>query len=56
MDDKKYMDSLENTPDPDMISFQHLQIDYKRLIDYAKSKGVLPCDLSEEEKNAFVIK
>ncbi len=24
MDDKKYMDSLENTPDPDMISFQHL--------------------------------
>ena len=31
------------------------QIDYRELIAYAKQKGVAVPDLSDEEKNAFIV-
>lgn len=32
-----------------------MAIDYKGLVKYAKSKGVEPFELSESEKNSFII-
>ncbi len=54
MNYKKYYDSLKNTPEPeDAVNL--IAIDYKGLVAYAKSKGVEPCDLSDDEKNRFII-
>ncbi len=54
MNYKKYYDSLKNTPEPeDAVNL--MAIDYKGLVAYAKSKGVEPCDLSDDEKNRFII-
>ena len=54
MNYKKYQESLERTPEPkDLIN--PVAIDYKGLVSYAKSKGVEPFELSESEKNSFVI-
>lgn len=54
MNYKKYYESLEHTPEPDVIAHP-MVIDYKGLIHYARQKGVQPCDLSESEKERFVI-
>ena len=33
----------------------NIRIDYKGLTSFARSKGVRVCDLSDEEKNSFII-
>ena len=35
--------------------YHTVAIDYKGLIAYARTKGVEPCDLSDEEKSRFII-
>lgn len=52
-DMKKNMQSLVNTPEP--VPTRIAAIDYKGLISYAKSKGVEPYELDEEEKEKFVL-
>lgn len=54
MNYKRYYDSLDKTPELEMV-INPVAIDYKGLIAYASSKGVEPCDLSENEKNRFII-
>ena len=54
MNYKRYYESLKNTPEPEEI-INPMAIDYKGLIAYAASKGVEPCDLSEDDKSRFVI-
>jgi len=54
MNHNAYLKSLETTPEP--VAVRTLcQIDYTGLIKYAQQKGVLPCDLSNQEKECFVI-
>ena len=54
MNYKRYYESLKKTPEPSDVS-NVVAIDYKGLVKYAASKGVEPCDLSEKEKNKFII-
>ena len=54
MNYKRYYESLKNTPEPEEI-INPVAIDYKGLIAYADSKGVEPCDLSDDDKNRFII-
>ena len=54
MNYKRYYESLMNTPEPEEI-INPMAIDYKGLIAYAASKGVEPCDLSEDDKSRFII-
>ena len=49
----RYMESLENTRMQAPI--RKVKIDYKALLNYAKEKGVQPCDLEKEEQEKFVI-
>ena len=52
---KRYKSSLKNTPGPVPTSqVPRVRIDYKRLLSYAKEKGVTPAELSQEEKMRFV--
>ena len=55
MNYKRYMESLENTPEPSDDS-GNIVIDYTAMIEYASKKNVEPCDLSEEEKKLFIIR
>lgn len=51
-----YKISLNDTAKPIMPSeLPDVMIDYKGLLSYAKQKGVRVIDLTEEEKNQFVI-
>ena len=54
MNYKRYYESLKNTPEPEEI-INPVAIDYKGLIAYADSKGVEPCDLSDDDKSRFII-
>ena len=54
MNYKKYYESLDNTPQPEPIDHP-MEIDYNGLVEYAKQKGVQPCDLSDAEKESFII-
>ena len=54
MNYKRYYESLKNTPEPEEI-VNPMKVDYKGLIAYAASKGVEPCDLSDDEKSRFII-
>ena len=54
MNYKRYYESLKNTPEPDEV-LNPVVIDYKGLIAYAKTRGVEPCDLSDEEKSRFIV-
>ena len=54
MNYNRYMASLEKTPLPSDCSTP-LQVDYRGLVQYSHQKGIQPCDLSEEEKNKFII-
>ena len=49
----RYKESLLNTPEP--TSVPKLKIDYKALIEYARSKNILPGELSDEEKARFIL-
>lgn len=53
---KKYRESLKDTPfyEP-CTELQRIRIDYSGLIEYANNKGVSVPDLSDEEKNRFVL-
>lgn len=54
MNYKKYRESLKN-----MVSIEvteRYQIDFKGLVEYARSKDMLPCDLSDEEKQRFIVR
>ena len=48
-------DYSKNTPGPETVVFRPLAVDYKELVNYACKKGVAPCDLTESEKQFFVI-
>ena len=50
----KYIKSLEVTPEP-RASTKIVAINYRGLVAYAKEKGKDPSDLSEKEKNMFVL-
>ena len=49
----RYMESLEYTRM--QAPLRKNKIDYKALLQYAKEKGVQPCDLEKEEQERFVI-
>ena len=49
-----YYKSLKTTSEPAPIR-PLCQIDYEGIVAYAKRKGVLPCDLTEQEKEMFVV-
>lgn len=54
MNYKKYREALKN-----MVSIEvteRYQIDFKGLVEYARSKDMLPCDLSDEEKQRFIVR
>lgn len=53
---KRYKESLMNTPHVVLpAELQQVRIDYHGLILYAKTKGVSVPDLSDEEKNRFIL-
>ena len=54
MNYKRYLESLERTPEHEAV-VKPYAIDYKGLVEYARSKGVEPCDLSAEEKDRFIL-
>ena len=54
MNYKRYLESLENTPEPTGPVLR-LQIDYKGLIKYARSQGKMPNELSDEERAQFIV-
>ncbi len=52
---QRYKESLRNTPGPVLLKdLPPLSIDYRGLVSYARSKGVQPGLLSEEEKASFI--
>lgn len=51
---KRYRESLNNTPDPILLSQIDKKMDLRGLMEYAKKKGVKVADLSPEEKAVFV--
>ncbi|AOZ97945.1 hypothetical protein [Butyrivibrio hungatei] len=54
MNYKRYNDILKNMPAPITLDqIPKVKIDYKGLIQYAKSKNMQPGELSDEEKNMF---
>lgn len=52
---KRYEKSLKSTPYFDSSKLCKVQIDYHGLIAYAKQKGVAVPDLTDEEKDAFIV-
>lgn len=50
----KYIKSLNATPEP-RASTKIVAINYRELVTYAKEKGKNPSELSEKEKNMFVL-
>ncbi|MBO4678385.1 MAG: hypothetical protein J5626_01800 [Lachnospiraceae bacterium] len=51
---KNYSASLSATPYKDYSDLLGIKIDYKKLIEYARGKGISPAELSDEEKNLFI--
>lgn len=49
-----YKESLTTTPYRDYSPLLSIKIDYKKLIAYAKEKGVSPSELSDDERNQFI--
>lgn len=53
----KYKDSLKNTSDHFPLSqCKPMKMNLSGLLRYAKEKGIQPYDLSEKEKEMFIIK
>ena len=53
---KKYKESLKKTPLVVLpAELRQVQIDYHGLIMYAKTKGVSVPELTDEEKNRFIL-
>ena len=55
MNYNKYIESLKNTPEPEAM-VRPYAIDYRGLVAYAHELGVEPCNLSDKEKEMFIIK
>ena len=51
---KNYKSSLSSTCYKDYSPLLGINIDYNGVIKYARSKGVAPADLSDDEKNMFI--
>ncbi|MCD8023329.1 MAG: hypothetical protein LUF30_10290 [Lachnospiraceae bacterium] len=52
---KKYRESLENTPEPILLSQIQKKVDLRGVMAYAREKGVHVAQLSEQEKSKFII-
>lgn len=54
---KRYKDSLKTTQGPILLSqCPDIKLDLRRLMKYAKEKGVKVIELSEDEKSHFIQK
>ncbi|MBF1007174.1 MAG: hypothetical protein HXK79_08645 [Lachnospiraceae bacterium] len=51
---KKYKESLEDTPNPILLSQISKKIDLRGIMNYAKKKGIKVSQLSESEKLKFI--
>lgn len=52
---ERYKASLQDTPGPiSLKDCPHAKVDLRGLLAYARSAGVQPADLSDEEKRRFV--
>lgn len=53
---KKYKESLSRIPGPIMPSqIPKVKLDMRGLVKYAKERGVAPVDLTQEEKDRFMM-
>ncbi len=53
---KKYKESFSRTPGPIMPSqIPKVKLDMRGLVKYAKERGVAPVDLTQEEKERFMM-
>ena len=50
----RYKESLIATPYKDYSKLLKVNIDYKGLIAYAKTKKISPAELSDDEQNMFI--
>ena len=50
-----YLESLENTPEPILLSQMPVKMNLRKVADYAKEKGVRISNLSKEELEQFVV-
>ena len=55
MNYNRYIESLKNTPEHE-ATVRPYAIDYRGLVAYAQEVGVEPCNLSDKEKEMFIIK
>ena len=51
---KRYKESLEDTPNPILLSQISKKIDLRGIMNYAKKKGIKVSQLSESEKLKFI--
>lgn len=51
---KKYKESLEDTPNPILLSQISKKIDLRGIMNYAKKKGIKVSQLFESEKLKFI--
>ena len=53
---KKYKESLRDTPGPiELKDTEKVNFDLRGLMKYAEEKSVQPIDLTEEEKQKFMV-
>ena len=53
---KRYKESLSRTPGPIMPSqIPKVKLDMRGLVKYAKERGIAPIDLTQEEKERFMM-
>ncbi|MCD7819252.1 MAG: hypothetical protein LUH07_09415 [Lachnospiraceae bacterium] len=52
---KRYKESLENTPEPISLNQIQKKVDLRGIMSYAKERGMHVAQLSEQEKNMFII-
>ena len=50
-----YKESLATTPYHDYSPLLSIKIDYRKLLAYAKEKGMSPSELSDDERNRFIV-
>ena len=51
----KYKESLTHMPEPIMLSQIQRKVDLRGLMNYAKEKGIRVTQLTNEEKNRFLL-
>ena len=51
----KYKESLRHMPEPIMLSQIQKKVDLRGLMNYAKEKGIKVTQLTNEEKNRFLL-